>query len=322
MSETKPTDDADVKDEPLPKKEGRERAIDESLAEVDSIEPRVDREDDDASADGDDAAGDDAETKEANEASEAKAKEAEPEDEKEPDILPRGNPLRRRGIGLILAGGIPAFLLMAKNGQNWWGVPVGLIFVAIAAFGVMDLLGTFDDAEEHVAERNALGGLAPAIGLAVVMLLVFCGFLALAQAAVGPWWLGSLTVTTSFLGLVAAVFKLGQQLGPWKLDEAGDDRPLLKRHGFWVLAIGAFLYFPAMGLQSLWDPWETHYGEVAREILSRDDWISLWWAQDGWFWSKPILNFWIQSLAMATLGTHYQADMMMTGAGGAWSAQP
>jgi 4-amino-4-deoxy-L-arabinose transferase-like glycosyltransferase len=324
MSETKPTDDADVKDEPLPEKEGRERAIDESLSDVDPIEPRIEREDDDASADGDDASADgDDDAGSDVEASAAKGAEpAGKEDEKEPDILPRGNPLRRRGIGIILAGGIPAFFLMAKNGQSWWGVPVGLIFVAIAAFGVMDLLGTFDDAEEHVAERNALGGIAPAIGLAVVMLLVFCGFLALAQAAVGPWWLGSLTVTTSFLGLVAAVFKLGQQLGPWKLDELGEERPLLKRHGFWVLAIGAFLYFPAMGLQSLWDPWETHYGEVAREILSRDDWISLWWAQDGWFWSKPILNFWIQSLSMATLGTHYQADMMMTGASGAWTAHP
>ena len=58
------------------------------------------------------------------------------------------------------------------------------------------------------------------------------------------------------------------------------------------------------------------------EILARDDWVSLWWAQDGWFWSKPILNFWIQSLAMASLGTHYHADMMMTGAGGAWTAHP
>jgi 4-amino-4-deoxy-L-arabinose transferase-like glycosyltransferase len=155
-----------------------------------------------------------------------------------------------------------------------------------------------------------------------VMFLVFCGFLAAAQAAIGPWWLGSVTVTASFLGLVAAVFNLGKQLGPWKVDELGLERPLLQRHGFWVLAIGAFLYFPAMGLQSLWDPWETHYGEVAREILSRDDWISLWWAQDGWFWSKPILNFWIQSLSMASLGTHFRADMMLTGASGAWTAHP
>ena len=285
MSETIPTDDA--KDEALPEKEVLAKAIDKG--------------DTDEDADDADAAEDDA--------------------PKEPDLLPQGNPLKRRAIATILAGGVPAFFLMAKNGQNGWGVPVGLVFVAIAAVGVMDLLGTFDDADEHVTARAEKGAFA-AVGIAIVAFLAFCGLLAMAQAAVGPWWLGSLTVTTSFLGLVAAVFNAGRVLGPWKLDELGLERPLLQRHGFWVLAIGALLYFPAMGLQSLWDPWETHYGEVAREILARDDWVSLWWAQDGWFWSKPILNFWVQSLAMASLGTGYHADMMMMGAAGAGTAHP
>ena len=111
-------------------------------------------------------------------------------------------------------------------------------------------------------------------------------------------------------------------LGPWAKDELGLERPLLKRHGFWVLAAGALLYFPALGLFSLWDPWETHYGEVAREILARDDWISLWWAQDGWFWSKPILNFWMQSIAMATLGTHYKPDQMLLDSSGMPTLHP
>jgi len=37
--------------------------------------------------------------------------------------------------------------------------------------------------------------------------------------------------------------------------------------------------------------------------LSRDDWISLWWAQENWFWSKPILIFWSEALSMGTLET-------------------
>jgi 4-amino-4-deoxy-L-arabinose transferase-like glycosyltransferase len=293
MSETKPIDDA--KDDAALKKGGVAAPIDEKPADADAD-----------SVEGGSEGG----------------SEGADESGKEPDLLPRGNPLRRRGLWILLGGGVPAFLLMAKNSQNGWGVPLGLIFIAIVAFGVMDLLGTFDDPDEQVASRTDAGSIAPAAGLAVVMFLVFCGFLAAAQAAIGPWWLGSVTVTASFLGLVTAVFNLGKQLGPWRVDELGLERPLLQRHGFWVLAIGAFLYFPAMGLQSLWDPWETHYGEVAREILSRDDWISLWWAQDGWFWSKPILNFWIQSLSMASLGTHFHADMMLTGANGAWTARP
>jgi 4-amino-4-deoxy-L-arabinose transferase-like glycosyltransferase len=313
MSETKPTDDA--KDETAPKTEAVAAPIDEKAP---APGPDADAHAH-AHAASEDAAAEDVATKlEKDEG----AEDASVEEPKEPELLPRGNPMRRRGIAILLAGGIPAFLLMAKNSQNTWGVPLGLIFVAIAAFGVMDLLGTFDDPDEQVAARTDVASLGPALGLAVVSFLVFCGFISAAQSAIGPWWLGSITVTASFLGLVAAVFNVGKQLGPWKVDELGLERPLLQRHGFWVLAIGAFLYFPAMGLQSLWDPWETHYGEVAREILSRDDWISLWWAQDGWFWSKPILNFWIQSLSMASLGTHYHADMMLTGASGAWTARP
>ena len=307
MSDTKPTDH--VKDEPLPKDEAvtdtaMEREAKLAEADVDATRSGTPAENAPPSATGVDSNGD------------------ESTGEAVPDILPRGNALRARSAIIIAAGVIPAFLLMAKNGQTWWGVPAGLIFIAIAAWGVMDLLGTFDDADEHVGARTDLPAIAAPLGLAALLLVAFCGSLALAQAAVGPWWVGSVTVTGSFLGLVATVFNLGQKLGPWKLDELGLDRPLLQRHGFWVLAIGGLLYFPAMGLQSLWDPWETHYGEVAREILARDDWVSLWWAQDGWFWSKPILNFWIQSLAMASLGTHYHADMMLTGANGAWTAHP
>ncbi|HEY5078627.1 MAG TPA: glycosyltransferase family 39 protein, partial [Opitutaceae bacterium] len=120
----------------------------------------------------------------------------------------------------------------------------------------------------------------------------------------------------AFLGLVASVFELGVKLGPWAKDEFGLARPLWKREGFWVIVVATLLLLPMLGSYSLWDPWETHYGEVSREILARDDWISLWWAQDGWFWSKPILDFWIQAIFMATLGVHYKADGMLMGSSG------
>ena len=94
----------------------------------------------------------------------------------------------------------------------------------------------------------------------------------------------------SFLALVVAVHRLGAALG--------GPRRLLARRGFWVVAGATLLYLPLLGSTSLIDPWESHYGEVAREMIARDDWISPWWAQERWFWSKPVLDLWLEALSM------------------------
>jgi len=228
--------------------------------------------------------------------------------------------------GLTAAVGIfVAFTLMAHDAQLRWGVPLGALFIAVAAWGIMDLLGTFDDADDRVAKSMTLADLGMPLARVGVAILAFTGALCGGQSGIGgggAQWMWGFFVTATFLSWVAAVFDVGVRLGPWAKDELGHSRSLWKRHGFWVLAAGALLYFPAMGLYSLWDPWETHYGEVAREILARDDWISLWWAQDGWFWSKPVLNFWIQSIAMATLGTHYKSGKMLLDGGGQPTLHP
>jgi 4-amino-4-deoxy-L-arabinose transferase-like glycosyltransferase len=82
----------------------------------------------------------------------------------------------------------------------------------------------------------------------------------------------------------------------------------LRRPGLLVMIAICAIYLPLLGTTSLWDPWETHYGEVAREILARNDWISLWWAQDKWFWSKPVLLFWMEALSMGFLGVDFMPD--------------
>ena len=74
------------------------------------------------------------------------------------------------------------------------------------------------------------------------------------------------------------------------------------------MCVVSAMYLPWLGATGLWDPWETHYGEVAREILARDDWISLWWAQEDWFWSKPILIFWMEALSMGAFGVDFHPD--------------
>ena len=75
-----------------------------------------------------------------------------------------------------------------------------------------------------------------------------------------------------------------------------------KRLAFALICLCAILYIPLAGNYGLWDPWESHYGEVARQMAQRNDWISLWWPgspQDRMeFWSKPVLTEWLFALSM------------------------
>jgi len=230
-----------------------------------------------------------------------------------PPLLRLGNPLQLvRGAGTLAAGALVAFLLMALRPQYRIGVPLGVIAILVATFGVLDLCGTFDDPEERVEKRSTLADLLAPLG-------VFLGstvglFLSLSLAVAG--YLGPLAaglcITGTFLGVIVGLYQTGDKLGVWGRGPEGEPIPLLRRQGFWLVALVTLMYLPMLGSHSLSDPWETHYGEVAREILARNDWISLWWAQDGWFWSKPIFDFWIQALAMAALGVRYFPGSMLS----------
>jgi 4-amino-4-deoxy-L-arabinose transferase-like glycosyltransferase len=234
-----------------------------------------------------------------------------------PRLLRPGNPLRlvRGGIPMTVAS-IAALVLMGREGQWRWGVPIGALLVAVACWGAMDLLGTFDDPADRVASSTTLRALArPLVVLTAAWVAFFVAMGLASSGSLLPPRAWGVVVTVAFVGAIASLFDAGLKLGVWQRVEEGLDRPLWKREGFWVIAVAAALYFPFMGTSALWDPWETHYGEVSREILARDDWISLWWAQDGWFWSKPVLDMWMQAIAMATLGVHYQPDKMLVGNG-------
>ena len=73
-----------------------------------------------------------------------------------------------------------------------------------------------------------------------------------------------------------------------------------------VILFGLVLYLPFAGTYGLFDPWETHYGEVARQMAVRGDYISLWWPgaplDADHFWSKPVLSFWLMSLFLRAFG--------------------
>ncbi|WP_437876687.1 ArnT family glycosyltransferase [Sorangium sp. So ce513] len=247
-------------------------------------------------------------------------------DEGEERLVPEGNPLRWRGAAVFGAGCLAAFVVMALAPQLRWGVPLGALGIGVATLGLLDLLGTFDDPPERVVARVTIGDLLGPLALlgggvaalfALITLTVAGYFSPLSASRGGAPALLSLAIPgvaipAAFLAAVVGAFRCGERLGPCRVDEAGAPRPLLRRHGFWLVALVTLLYLPMLGSHSLTDPWETHYGEVAREILARNDWISLWWAQDGWFWSKPVLDFWMQALAMAAFGVRYRAGEMLS----------
>ncbi len=70
-----------------------------------------------------------------------------------------------------------------------------------------------------------------------------------------------------------------------------------------VALFAALVFLPWLGSEGLWDPWEPHYAEVARQMLVRDDWVHPWW-EHAYFFSKPVLLMWLTAASMGILGVH------------------
>lgn len=68
-----------------------------------------------------------------------------------------------------------------------------------------------------------------------------------------------------------------------------------------VLIMGALLFLPCLGSVGLWDPWETHYGEVAREMIARHDYVYPYW-ESAYFFSKPALPLWMIAFGLKLVG--------------------
>jgi len=84
----------------------------------------------------------------------------------------------------------------------------------------------------------------------------------------------------------------------WLAPLSGETRLVI---GFAVFA--ALLFVPWLGATGFWDPWEPHYGEVAREMISRGDYIHPWW-ESSYFFSKPALDLWLMAAGMLLANTN------------------
>jgi 4-amino-4-deoxy-L-arabinose transferase-like glycosyltransferase len=79
-------------------------------------------------------------------------------------------------------------------------------------------------------------------------------------------------------------------------------RELFERHELAIVVLASLaLLLPGLWAYQLIDPWETHYGEVARRMLQDDDWVHLRW-QNEIFRSKPVLTFWLIAAGMGSFG--------------------
>lgn len=65
--------------------------------------------------------------------------------------------------------------------------------------------------------------------------------------------------------------------------------------------VGAVVCLPFLGAVGLWDPWETHYAEVGRQMLARADLVHPYW-EHHYFFSKPPLVPWLAALGLFLSG--------------------
>ena len=192
-----------------------------------------------------------------------------------------------RGSLLCAIGSIGLFLLMSYEGRIPRAALFGLPLLLLTVGGLLEALRLWPS----TGVEGSLAGWFRAEGEPLWMAPMLTLPLAALVGIVGALTLGA----PAMPALVAAMLAL-LSLSAWH-------HPHLR---FFVLV--SWVYLPLQGVMGLWDPWETHYGEVAREILARNDWISLWWAQEAWFWSKPIFIFWSEALSMSLLGIDPRPD--------------
>lgn len=80
-----------------------------------------------------------------------------------------------------------------------------------------------------------------------------------------------------------------------------------------VIAVAAGITLPYLGSVGFFDPWETHYAEVARQMAVRNDYLYPFW-KDAYFFSKPVLLFWLTSVGYRLIGAHNAPDAIPWGA--------
>ena len=217
-----------------------------------------------------------------------------------------------RGALITALAGLGLSILMFLPRQLDWGIGLGVVVLIVIAFGMLDFFGALKISQETPSETaqdrenlaDAPKRLKLLAGFDIRVLYIGLGLIAAGACRVsvidtlgaGAPWSGPLLFALGIGAIITA-------------------RRLRKRHpfdgnlylGFLVVSLSTATIMSTLGSQGLWDCWETHYGEIARRQLEQDDWISLFW-ENKWFYSKPILIFWIMNLGMALFSVNVEPD--------------
>jgi 4-amino-4-deoxy-L-arabinose transferase-like glycosyltransferase len=70
----------------------------------------------------------------------------------------------------------------------------------------------------------------------------------------------------------------------------------------WALAALVLARLVSLALYPLMDTTEARYGDIARRMVERSDWITPWFTDDQPFWGKPPLSFWATAIGFKLFG--------------------
>ena len=76
------------------------------------------------------------------------------------------------------------------------------------------------------------------------------------------------------------------------------------RHLLWAIAALVLARLISLGFYPLMDTTEARYGDIARRMVERSDWITPWFTDTEPFWGKPPLSFWASAFGFKVFHVH------------------
>ena len=84
--------------------------------------------------------------------------------------------------------------------------------------------------------------------------------------------------------------------------KTASNQTAVSRMLLWSLAALVVARLISLPLYPLMDTTEARYGDIARRMVERSDWITPWFTDDQPFWGKPPLSFWATALGFKLFG--------------------